>query len=359
MLMEFTDCRSHSSSTLLVSIHPTTHRMQARCLRLFVLTQGLSQTYSFGSLFLPVIIVFCGCLGADARFDSLLTHIWYILMASTSALPPGICSPHPQVPPPRPRILPAFAGLLTNLHSPISTHRRPVRLRCISVSDNLGYFLSRLSSPILCFIIMSASQNQGQTINYPNEPMEESVDCLEVQEVLMEDLTTHLFKLSQKIRHLQAIILSRDEMILSLQAELQTARGMAFADTAMADDSSPEIVTSWVLPDPFDPSGDASAPPQTKFFIRVAAVAQAEMDNRETVELRILATSYPPLVPVKVTTNRQAAFDPSISPTRQRGPSNLAPLRPPSPSTPPPARRQLHVQNTHIAIQSCGASPER
>lgn len=227
--------------------------------------------------------------------------------------------------------------------SPTSTHRRPVRLRCIPVSDNLGCFLSRLYSPISYSIIMSASLIQEQTINCPDEPMEESVDCLEVQEVPMEDLTTHLFKLSQKIRHLQAIILSRDEMILSLQTELQAARGMAFADTAMADDSSPEIVTSWVLPDPFDPLGDASAPPQTKFFIQIAAVAQAEMDNRETAELRILATSYPPLVPVKVTTYQQAAFGPSTSPTRRRVPSNPSPLRPPGPSTPPPVRRQLHV----------------
>lgn len=232
--------------------------------------------------------------------------------------------------------------------SPTSTRQPPLT----GVQSGFAAYQSLTASATSCLVsahryyIPSSCQRasiKSRPSNCPDELMEESVDCLEVQEVPMEDLTAHIFKLNQKIRHLQAIILSRDEMILSLQAELQAARGMAFADTAMADDSSPEIITSWVLPDPLDSSADASAPPQTKFFIRIAAVAQAEMDNREITELRILATSYPTLVPVKVTTNQQAAFGPSTSPTRRRVPSNLAPLRPPGPSTPPLVRRQLHV----------------
>jgi len=163
--------------------------------------------------------------------------------------------------------------------------------------------------------------------------MEESVDCLEVQEIPREDLTTHIFKLNQKIRHLHKIIASRDEVILSLQAELEAARGMPCG-------SSPEIVTSCILPDPFGPSDDASALPQTKFFIRITAAVQADTDERETAELRILANSYPPLVSVKVTSHQQAAFDPSTPPPRRLDPS---PARPPGPPTPSPARRQLQA----------------
>lgn len=130
-----------------------------------------------------------------------------------------------------------------------------------------------------------------------------------------------IMDLREELRRLQEPIKIRDEQILSLQAALRMAqeRAPAVSHTPTAANSCTDIIVSVALPDPFGPSNDAPPPALTKFEVRLAAARHGEVVE---AELRILKTTYPPLVPMKAPAplkpHQQAAVAPPTTPPRTR-----------------------------------------